>query len=301
MDILQQLVNGLGLGFVYALIAIGLTLIFGVLNVVNFAHGEIYTVGAFAGVVIASSADIPLPLVLGLVCLTGALAGWALERAAFRPLRRFRDEASQKSKILKESTLLSSLALAIVIKEVLDHVFGGAMLPIPAQYLLQSPVTLWGLTVTDGLLMIVACSAIALLLLQVVLRFTMVGLRIRAVADNRSGAQHVGIDIDRTVVLTFMLGSALGALGGILVGLYDGAVFPSMGFNPGVKAFIAMVMGGLSSLPGAVVCALFLGISEAVATDVLGSGWKDLVPYVLLLVTLWVFPSGIFGRSGERV
>jgi branched-chain amino acid transport system permease protein len=301
MDLLQQVANGLGLGFVYALIAIGLTLIFGVLNVVNFAHGEVYTLGAFAGVALVTLAPLPLPVLLAAACLAGAAAGWALERAAFRPLRRFRDEASQKSRLLRESTLLSSLALSIVVKEALDLWFGGAMLPIPPQVLLQSPIRLGPVVLTDGLLLIVACSVGALLFLQWVLRRTATGLSIRAVASNRLGAQHTGVDIDRTVVMTFVLGSALGGLGGLLVGLYDGSVFPGMGFNPGVKAFIAMVMGGLTSLPGAVLCALLLGVSEAVATDLVGSGWKEVVPYLLLLVTLWLFPRGLFGGAKERV
>ena len=147
--LLQQVVNGLSIGLVYALMAIGFTLIFGVLNVVNFAHGEVYTVGAFAGLLVITALAPPLWLVLLLVLLSGGIAGWVLERIAFRPFRRFRDEASLKSKAMREATLLSSLAVSIIVREALELKFSGEMQTIPQAYLLQSPIQLGPITITD--------------------------------------------------------------------------------------------------------------------------------------------------------
>ena len=299
--LLQQVVNGLSIGLVYALMAIGFTLIFGVLNVVNFAHGEVYTVGAFVGLLFITALAPPLWLVLLLVLMGGGIAGYVLERLAFRPFRRFRDEASIKSKAMREATLLSSLAVSIIVREALELKFSGEMQTIAQAYLLQTPIQLGPVTITDGNLIIFGLSLAALGALQYVLYRTRIGLGIRAVSNNVLGAQFVGIDTGRTITATFVVGSMLGAIAGIMVGLYQGAIFPHMGFEPGVKAFVAMVMGGLSSIPGAVACALILGVSESVATQFFSDGWKALVSYSFLLLTLWFFPSGIFGSKKEKM
>ncbi len=298
---LQQIVNGLSIGLVYALMAIGFTLIFGVLNVVNFAHGEVYTIGAFIGLLVITALQPPLWVVLLLVLAGGGLVGWLLERVAFRPFRRFRDEASIKSKAMREATLLSSLAVSIIVREALELKFSGEMQTIAQNYLLQTPIQLGPVTITDGNLIIFGLSVVALGALQFILYRTRIGLGIRAVSNNVLGAQFVGIHTGRTITATFVVGSMLGAIAGIMVGLYQGAIFPQMGFEPGVKAFVAMVMGGLSSIPGAVVCALILGVSESVATQFFSDGWKALVSYSFLLLTLWFFPSGIFGTKKEKM
>ena len=298
---LQQVVNGLSIGLVYALMAIGFTLIFGVLNVVNFAHGEVYTVGAFIGLLVITALAPPLWLVLLLVLMGGGLAGYVLERVAFKPFRRFRDEASIKSKAMREATLLSSLAVSIIVREALELKFSGEMQTIAQNYLLQTPIQIGPIAITDGNLIIFGLSLVSLVALQFVLYRTRIGLAIRAVSNNVLGAQFVGIDTGRAIVATFVVGSMLGAIAGIMVGLYQGAIFPHMGFEPGVKAFGAMVMGGLSSIPGAVVCALILGVSESVATQFFSDGWKALVSYSFLLLTLWFFPSGIFGVKKEKM
>ncbi|WP_213991833.1 branched-chain amino acid ABC transporter permease [Sodalis sp. dw_96] len=297
----QQVVNGLSQGLVYALMAIGFTLIFGVLNVVNFAHGELYMLGAFAGLLVIQAFAPPLIAVLLLVVAVGLVSGVLLERIAFRPLRRFADEASLKSKAIREATLLSSLAISIVVRELVSNLFGSNMQTIPQQYLLMTPITLGPLTFASGQFVIFGFALAMLLALQWFLFYTRSGLSVRAVASNLTGALHVGIDIQRTIVLTFMLGAALGAVSGFLVGLYTGNIFPAMGFGAGIKAFVAMVMGGLNSIPGAIICALILGLSEAIATEYIPQGWADLISYGLLLLTLLFFPNGIFGGRRERV
>lgn len=298
--VLQDLVNGCSAGLCYALVAIGFTLIFGVLNAVNFAHGEIYMLGAFAGLFIALALSPPLVALLLMVAAVGAALGVGLERLAFRPLRRGRDEASLKSRALRESTLLSSLAVGIVVRELAEIAFGGDMQPIPDRLMLNDPVP-WGKVVfARGDFVIFAVAIVLLAALQVLLRRTRIGLEIRAVADDLLGALYAGVDADRVIVWTFAIGSAIGAVAGLLVGLYYGAIMPYMGFTPTLKAFVAMLMGGMTSIPGAVACALLIGLCESFTTELVSSRWVDLVPYTLLLLTLLIFPRGLFGRNVDR-
>ena len=298
---IQQLVNGLSVGFIYALMAIGFTLIFGVLNVVNFAHGEIYMIGSYAGWLAITYFAPPLFVVILVALAIGALAGFGLERIAFKPFRRFRDEASLKSKAMREATLLSSLAISIIVREVAEKIFGSNMQTIPQEYLLLTPIEIGPLSFASGQFLIFGLSIVMLGGLQWLLKKTRVGLAIRAVANNPMGATYVGINTERTIIATFIIGSTLGATAGLVVGLYQGAIFPAMGFAPGIKAFVAMVMGGLSSIGGAVVCALILGVAEAVTTSFFAQGWGDLVAYVFLIITLIFFPTGLFGGGRERV
>ncbi|ALG89319.1 branched-chain amino acid ABC transporter permease [Rhodovulum sp. NI22] len=299
--ILQQLAIGLSLGMIYALMAIGFTLIFGVLNVVNFAHGEIYTIGAFAGLMVISVFGPPLLVVLFIALATGALAGFGLERLAFRPFRRFSDEASLKSRAMREATLMSSLAMSIIAREAMEMIFGSQFQSVDLAYLINKPIGIGPITIVNGDLIIFGITVVMLGGLQWLLKKSPVGLSIRAVSNNALGAKYCGINTDRTIIITFVIGSAMGALAGILVGLYYGAIFPSMGFTPGIKAFVAMVMGGLSSIPGAVISAIILGLSESLSTSFMSSVWSDMVAYAFLLLTLIFFPQGLFGARRERV
>jgi branched-chain amino acid transport system permease protein len=298
---LQQFTIGISLGMVYALMAIGFTLIFGVLNVVNFAHGEVYTIGAFAGIMAIAAFGPPFLVIVFIVLAVGALAGFGLERVAFRPFRRFSDEASLKSRAMREATLMSSLAMSIIAREAMELLFGSEFQTIDISYLINKPIELGPVTIVNGDIIIFVVSVLMLGGLQWLLKYSSIGLSIRAVSNNPLGAKYVGINTDRTIVLTFVIGSMMGALAGILVGLYYGAVFPSMGFIPGVKAFVAMVMGGLSSIPGAVIAALVLGVAESLSTTFVSSVWADMVAYLFLIVTLVFFPQGLFGARRERV
>lgn len=312
MDVflVQQLINGLSVGLIYALVAIGFTLIFGVLNVVNFAHGEVYMLGAYAGLIAIVMLAPPLFAVLLIVLAIGALLGFGLERIAFRPFRRYRDEASIKNKAVREATLLSSLAVSIVVRELTEKIAGGDMQVVPQRFRLQEPILLGDLGIggaladlvlIDGQLWILGAALLMFGLLQLILFRTRTGLAIRAVAANPLGAAFVGIDTNRTVIATFAIGSGMGAVAGILIGLYTADIQPVMGFGPGVKAFVAMVMGGLSSIPGAVICAILLGVAEALATEWVAQGWSELIAYAALLIVLLLFPTGLFGAGRERV
>ena len=299
--ILQDLVNGVSAGLCYALVAIGFTLIFGVLNAVNFAHSEVYMLGAFAGLFIALATSPPLIVLLLIVAAIGAGLGVGLERIAFRPLRRARDEASLKSRALREATLLSSLAVGIVVRELTEIAFGGDMQRIPDRLMINDPVP-WGDVVFargDFIIFATACATLAGL--QLLLRRTRIGLGVRAVSDDLLGALYSGVNANSVIVWTFAIGSAIGAVAGLLVGLYYGVIMPYMGFTPTLKAFVAMLMGGLTSIPGAVACALLIGLCESFTTEFISARWVGIVPYALLLVTLVFFPGGLFGRRAERV
>jgi branched-chain amino acid transport system permease protein len=299
--ILQQLAIGLSMGMIYALMAIGFTLIFGVLNVVNFAHGEIYTIGAFAGLMAISAFGPPLLVVLFIALAAGALAGFSLERVAFRPFRRFSDEASLKSRAMREATLMSSLAMSIIAREAIEIMFGSQFQSLDLAYLINKPIQLGPISIVNGDVIIFSVTIIMLAGLQWLLKKSPIGLSILAVSNNPLGAKYCGINTDRTIITTFIIGSGMGALAGILVGLYYGAIFPAMGFAPGIKAFVAMVMGGLSSIPGAVISAIILGLSESISTSVISSVWSDMVAYAFLLLTLIFFPQGLFGARRDRV
>ena len=186
----------------------------------------------------------PVLAIVLMVLAAGAFVGIGLERLAFRPFRRFRDEASLKSRAMREATLLSSLAVSITAREVMNLAFGSQMQTIPHAYLLQRPIVFGQLSITVGDLVIFGASTLMLASLQFMLFRTRIGLSIRAVSNSPLGARYVGIDTDRAIAATFAIGSMLGAAAGILVGLYDGMITPQMGFAPGIKAFVAMVMGG---------------------------------------------------------
>jgi branched-chain amino acid transport system permease protein len=294
--VLGQLAIGASVGMTYSIVAIGLTLIYRVLSAVNFAHGEVYTLGAFTTLIGATVLKVPLLAIVPLVLAVGALAGWGIERAAFRPFRKFTDEASLKSRAVREATLLSSFALGLVVRESLDQVYHGEWLAIPQAYLLSEPVSFGGIRLSVGEVSIAAVSLVMLAALQFLLHRTRIGIAIRAVSSNLVGAQFSGIDINRVVVAVFIVGSLLGAVAGMVVSLAYGNVQSFMGLTVVIKAFVAMVIGGLTSLPGAVIAGILIGVAEATAGIFLPSAWTEMVAYGLLLVTLLVMPQGLFAR-----
>ena len=293
--VLGQLLIGVSVGMTYAVVAIGFTLIYRVLQAVNFAHGEVYTLGAFATLVGTTTLKLPLWAVVPLVILVGGLAGWGIERSAFRPFRKFTDEASLKSRAVREATLLSSLALGIIVRESLDQVYKGEWLAVPQEYMLGAPISIAGIRLSVGEVAIGATSLALLAILQFVLHRTRIGIAIRAVSSNLIGAQFSGIDIDRVVVAVFVIGSVLGAAAGMIVSLTYGNIQSFMGLTIVIKAFVAMVIGGLTSLPGAVVAGILIGVAEAGAGTFLPSAWTEMVAYLLLIVTLLFLPRGLFG------
>ncbi len=280
----------------YAVVAIGFTLIYRVLTAVNFAHGEVYTIGAFTILIGATTLNLPLWSIVPLVVLAGALTGYGIELAGFRLFRRFTDEASLKSRAVREATLLSSLALGIVIREILDLIYKGDWQSLPETYQLSTSLDLGGIYISSGEAVIAVVSIVMLIALQLLLHRTSIGLAIRAVSSNMIGAQFSGININRVVIAVFVIGSVLGAVAGMVVSLAYGAIQSYMGLTVVIKAFVAMVIGGLTSLPGAAIAAVMIGVAESVAGIFLPSAWTEMVAYMLLIVFLIFLPNGLFGR-----
>jgi branched-chain amino acid transport system permease protein len=290
MDVLlQQLVNGVALGSVYALIAIGFTLIFGVLRLLNMAHGEIYTLGAYlayAGVVSLSwSPWVALPLAV----LAVFILAIGIEKTAFKPLR----DAPHFI------PLVSTIAVSTILLELIRIAYGPYMFGfesiVPATSFDFGPLRV---NLTQGFLLAVSLSATAAV--QVFLKYSKWGKAIRAVSQDLVVGRLLGINVDRVIALTFALGSALGAVAGILIAMYVGAMYPDMGFVALVKAFTAAILGGMGSVPGAVLGGFVLGIVEGLGSAYLPSGFSDALPYAVLFFVLLFLPEGLIRAKAAQ-
>jgi branched-chain amino acid transport system permease protein len=311
LDILPQVViDGLVLGFMYALIALGYTLVYGVLELINFAHGEIFMVGAFAGVELllglqaAGVLDgLPPFLVLLLIVLMGmAISGVlavVVERVAYRPLRA----------APRLIPLISAIGVSFFLQDavrLVESVWRNAFyLTYPALPLLNARIAV-GHTVDFSVksLAVIAASLLMLLALQFLVRRTRLGKAIRAVAEDQATASLMGINVNRIVSLTFLIGGAMGGAAGVLFGVQYNTVNPFTGFIPGIKAFTAAVLGGIGNIPGAMVGGLVLGMLEACSASYLslltggafGAEYKDILAFSLLILILILRPKGILGE-----
>jgi branched-chain amino acid transport system permease protein len=298
-EFLQQLVNGVTWGSVYALIALGYTMVYGILRLINFAHGDIYMLGAFIGLFasrwLRAGAD-PSPVKAALVLLASmivcALIGMAIERLAYKPVRR--------------SPRLSALITAIGVSLLLENggvlVFGADPKFFP-QLIPSRHISLGlGVSLSNQQLIVLVVSIVLMLLLRVLVLYTRVGKAMQAVSHNHMAASLMGIPVDRIITFTFMIGSALAAAAGVLVALQSPKIEPYMGIMPGLKAFVAAVLGGIGNIPGAVVGGLVMGVAEVLVTGYLSPTYRDAIAFVLLIVILLVRPAGIFGKAvSEKV
>ena len=298
-EFLQQLVNGITWGSVYALIALGYTMVYGILRLINFAHGDVYMLGAFFAYYVArwaGAAQDPNPLkALGvlLVAMVGCgLAGVVIERAAYKPVRK--------------SSRLSALITAIGVSLLLEN--GGLMLfgadpkffpqIIPAHNI---PLGL-GVTISNQQVIVLVVSIALMFALRFIVLHTRVGKAMRAVSHNHMAAALMGISVDRIITFTFLLGSMLAAAAGVLVALQNPKIDPLMGIMPGLKAFVAAVLGGIGNVPGAVLGGLVMGIAEVMVVGYLSPTYRDAIAFILLIVILLVRPAGILGKNtAEKV
>lgn len=287
--ITQQAVFGLTLGCLYALIAIGYTMVYGVLRLINFAHGDLLMVSAyfaFFGIVIF---HVPWPVVfLGAVLLTAGL-GILIDRGAYKPLRN--------------SPRISALITAIGVSFLLENlglvVIGGRPKTFPTPELFEGALLVGGVHIANLSLWILGVTAILLLLCALIIGKTRIGMAMRAVSRDMDTVRLMGIDVDRVISFTFALGSALAAAGGIMWCMKYPAVEPFMGVIPGLKAFVAAVLGGIGSVPGAAIGGLLLGLSEVMIVALLPewSGYRDAVAFTILIVILLTKPTGLLGEE----
>lgn len=282
---LDHLVNGLALGNIYALIAIGFALIFGVANLINFAHGSVFTVGAYLGWTLIVVLGLPWYVALVVAALGCGLLGMAIERLALRPLAGGPPIAP----------LLSTVALSVVLDQAVERIWTADPRALPAQV----PPLVFSLgQVRVGLpdLLIAGIGLTSAGVLWLFLTRTKLGWAVRATAQDRDAALQMGVDVDAIQALTFGLASALGGVAGLLVGIYYNTVYPSMGFQAGLSGFSAAMLGGLTSVPGAVVGGLLLGVGESFGAALLGNTYRQMIAFVVLILVLMLRPAGLFGE-----
>jgi len=285
---LQQLFNGLTTGSAYALIALGYTMIYGILGLINFAQGEIYMCGAFVAVLLLATGKVNFFLAFACGMGAAALLGLVLERVAFRPLRGTHPLVP----------LISAIGASIFLQSLALLVFGPSDRPFPIQFTF-STVPLGGVAIStlQGAIFAAALGLMALLVLFV--RFTRYGKAIVACALDRDTARLMGINVDRMVALTFIIGSALSGAAGIMMAIYYNATYPRMGLLPGLKAFSAAILGGVGNIPGAILGGLVLGVAESLGAAYIASGYKDAVAFVILILVLLLRPQGILKGRGH--
>jgi branched-chain amino acid transport system permease protein len=289
--LLQQAINALTLGSLYALIAIGLAITFSILDVVNFAQGSLVMWGAYLGAFFAVGLGLGLWVpMLASMFLVGLL-GMALERAALQPLR------------IRNAPPIAALLATLGAATILDHliliVFGPDTRAFPSPFPVRM-IEVGGAQVSTLELTITGIALLLLTGLQAMLRRTRLGLAMRAIAQDGRVAGLMGIDTNRVVALAFGVGAAVGGVGGVLTGIYYNSVDISMGYSAGLKGFSAMVIGGMGSLPGAILGGFLLGTAETAATTVFWSGYRDIVAFSLLILVLIVRPSGLLGAPEIR-
>ena len=286
--IVQQVLNGLALGMAYALIAVGYSLVFGILRLVNFSHGSIYAFGAHAALLFVGFEFGVLPAILLSMVCTGLL-GILIDKAALEPLR--------KKNSVPIAALITTIGVSNIIQNLLMIWFGSEKKAFPAVFNLPM-IEIGGFRIQSTQLMMCVVSLILLLVLTLVINKTKIGLAMRATEQNPKAAKLMGVNVNFVISFTFFLPGASAAIAGGLISGYYQIVYPGMGFMAGLKAFAASVLGGIGSLPGAVVGGLVVGVSECLAATFINSTYRDSVAFIILIVVLIVRPTGLFGKKG---
>jgi branched-chain amino acid transport system permease protein len=285
--LIQQLFNGIALGLVYALVAVGYSLVFGILRLINFSHGAVYAFGAHAALFFVGLHFGPVPAIVCAVVITGVL-GVVIDKIALAPLR--------KKKSVPIAALVTTLGISNIIQNMLVVIFGSQRKPFPDFFNLGM-LNISGIQMNSRQFVMFGVSLALLLLLLLVVRKTKIGLAMRATAQNIKAASLMGINVNSIITLTFLMGGASAAIAGGMVSGYYQVVYPGMGFMIGLKAFAASVLGGIGSLPGALVGGLAVGVIESVAALYIGSNYRDSMAFIILIVVLIFRPAGIFGKN----
>jgi branched-chain amino acid transport system permease protein len=284
--LLQQLLNGLAQGSTYAMVALGFALIFGTMRMVTFAHGEVFMFGAFSAYVTMVFFHSNLIIAFFVAFLVAAVLGVVIERIAFKTLRN----------APHTSSLLVTIGFSIILANLAQIIWGAQTLSFPLNMDLGQ-VNIFGVSMSVMQLIVYALTIAIVLGIQLLLYRTKIGRAIRATALDHEAAYVLGINVDQIFSFTFGLGSALGGLAGALVGIYYNAVYPMMGAMMGLKAFSACILGGLTSIPGAVIGGLILGEVENLSVAYLSAGYRHVFSFVILIVILIFKPSGLFGKK----
>jgi branched-chain amino acid transport system permease protein len=287
------LLSGLTRGAIYALIALGYTMVYGIIGLINFAHGEIYMIGAFTSFIVATILSIYGFPLLAIIVLAGLAAviwsasyGYTIEKIAYKPLR----------KAPRLSALISAIGMSIFLQNYVLLAQTSEFLPFPQlipDFPFMEPIAH---IVGSTDLVILVTTTIAMLILTVVIKYTKIGKAMRATSQDRTMAMLVGINVDRIISVTFIIGSSMAAIGGLLIASHIGQINFSIGFLAGIKAFTAAVLGGIGSVPGAVLGSVVLGLTESFATGYVSSDYEDVFAFSLLVLILIFKPSGLLGK-----
>jgi branched-chain amino acid transport system permease protein len=282
--IYQQLVNGLMLGASYALVAIGYTLIFGVLNLLYFAQGEVFMVGAFVGLYLVLYADAGIyGAIFGAMIVCGLL-GVVAVFVAVRPVRKDRPLAP----------LISTIGLTIILQNLAVYIFGGQQVAFP-ETIEQRLYQLGPVTISSAQLVILGIAIALMVLLWLFIERTKLGRAIRATAENHETAALLGVNVNRVVLITFIIGSGIAGVAGVLDGIKNSNISPFMGLGAAVKGLIVMLLGGLGNVPGAMVAGLMLGMIEILSAAYIGTTERDFFSFLILILILLWRPTGLFG------
>ena len=286
--------SGLTRGSIYALIALGYTMVYGIIGLINFAHGEIYMIGAFTALIastVLSIFGLPLPAIIILTVLAAAIwasaYGYTVEKIAYQPLRN----------APRLSPLISAIGMSMFLQNYVLLAQTSDFLPFPAlipDFAFMEP---YAATVGSSDMVILVTTALVMLALTWLIKFTRTGKAMRATAQDRKMAMLVGINVDNVISITFIIGSALAAIGGLLIAAHIGQINFYIGFIAGIKAFTAAVLGGIGSIPGAVLGSFILGLTEAFATGYVSSDYEDVFAFSLLVLILIFRPAGLLGKA----
>lgn len=285
---LQQIINGISLGSIYALIALGYTMVYGIIKLINFAHGDVYMIGAYVGYFCMTSLKMGFLPALFIAMAVCVILGVAVEKIAYKPLRN----------ATRISVLITAIGVSLFIEyATLFFVKADVRSYPPLTGFMTQTFHLGGMVVTMQQCLIVGITIILMVLLQTVVRKTRIGKAMRAVSLDRDAAELMGINVNSTISFTFVLGSALAGAAGILVGIYYNSINPLMGIMPGLKAFVAAVFGGIGIIPGAMIGGYLIGIIEVMVSGYGNSMFRDAVVFAILILILIVKPSGLLGKE----
>ncbi|MGJ3221435.1 branched-chain amino acid ABC transporter permease [Geobacillus thermoleovorans] len=287
MELIQQLVNGISLGSIYALIALGYTMVYGIVRLINFAHGDVFMIGSFVGFYAVTMLGVGFFPALLLAMAACAVLGVVIERIAYKPLRN----------ATRIAVLITAIGVSLLIEYVTIYLRGAQPEAYPSTLLPDRNLELFGIVISSQSLFILGTSLVLMVLLQFIVHRTKIGKAMRAVSHDAEAARLMGINVDNTISATFAIGSALAGAAGVIFGIYYTKIEPLMGILPGLKAFVAAVLGGIGIIPGAMVGGLLLGVIESLVSGLGYSLWRDGAAFVILILILIFRPAGLFGKN----
>lgn len=286
---LQQLVNGISLGSIYALIALGYTMVYGIIKLINFAHGDIYMIGAYIGFAVTTYAKLGFFPALIISMVLCAILGITIEKVAYKPLRN-------SSRI---AVLITAIGMSLLLEYTMMFFAGAGVKSFP-MVLSDTLFHISGITIKMQQIYIVITTVILMIILQIIVKKTKIGKAMRAVSTDKDAAQLMGIKVDSTISFTFAIGSALAGAAGVLVGVYYNSIDPLMGMMPGLKAFVAAVFGGIGNIPGAMLGGLLIGLLETFVSGYGNSMYRDAAVFAFLIIILIIKPSGLLGKNTKE-